>query len=234
LLTLSRSVENDFVGAPTGGMDQLAALECTEGHAMFCDMRAVVGEQVPLPLSADGLVILVVNTRAQHRHATGEYRARREACERAAELLGVDALRDVGVVDLPAALRALPTDTLRRCTKHIVTENDRVLHTVELLRDGRLDDIGPLLTASHFSLRDDYQVSIAELDVAVDTLLAAGALGARMTGGGFGGSVIALLDAHLLDATMQSVTAAFSRHDFTAPELLTARPSQGAHRVTAR
>jgi galactokinase len=233
LLTLTRSVENDFVGAPTGGMDQLAALECTEGQALFCDMRTVVGEQVPLPVDAAGLTILVVNTRAQHRHATGEYRARREACEQAAELLGVDALRDVAVADLPAALSTLPTDTLRGCTRHIVTENDRVLRTVELLRAGRLDAIGPLLTASHVSLRDDYRVSIPELDVAVDTLLDAGALGARMTGGGFGGSVIALLDAHLVASATQSVTAAFSGHGFTAPEVFTARPSQGAHRVQA-
>jgi galactokinase len=231
LLTLTRNVENDFVGAPTGGMDQLAALECTEGHALFCDMRTVVGEQVPLPVGAAGLAILVVNTRAQHRHATGEYRARREACEQAAALLGVAALRDVGVADLPAALSALPSDNLRMCTRHIVTENDRVLRTVELLRDDQLNAIGPLLTASHVSLRDDYRVSIAELDVAVDTLLEAGALGARMTGGGFGGSVIALLDAQVVDAATQAVTAAFSRHEFTAPAVFTAGPSRGAHRV---
>jgi galactokinase len=125
----------------------------------------------------------------------------------------------------------LPTETLRGCTRHIVTENDRVLRTVELLRAGQLDAIGPLLTESHASLRDDYRVSIAELDVAVETLLAAGALGARMTGGGFGGSVIALLHEHLVDAARQAVTAAFARQDFTSPVAFTARPSRGAHRV---
>jgi galactokinase len=231
LLTLTRNVENDFVGAPTGGMDQLAALYCNEGHALFCDMRTVVGEQVPLPIDDDGLAIVVVNTRAQHQHATGEYRARREACEQAADLLGVDALRDITMADLPAALRTLPTETLRGCTRHVVTENDRVLRTVELLQAGRLGDIGALLTASHVSLRDDYRVSIAELDVAVDTLLAAGALGARMTGGGFGGSVIALLDERLVNAATQGVTAAFAGHNFTAPVAFTARPSRGARRV---
>lgn len=233
LLTLTRDVENDFVGAPTGGMDQLAALDCTPGNALFCDMRTVVGEQVPLPLGDAGLAVLVVNTRAQHRHATGEYRARREACEQAAQLLGVAALRDVSMADLPAALGLLPNDTLRDCTRHIVTENDRVLRTVELLRAGRLDAIGPLLSASHVSLRDDYRVSIAELDIAVDTLLAAGALGARMTGGGFGGSVIGLLDTELVEAATQAVTAAFAQHEFTAPVAFTARPSQGAHRVAS-
>jgi galactokinase len=233
LLTLTRSVENDFVGAPTGGMDQLAALNCTPGHALFCDMRTVVGEQVPLPLDTAGLAILVVDTRAQHRHATGEYRARREACEQAADLLGVDALRDIAITDLPAALCSLPNETLRGCTRHIVTENDRVQRTVELLRAGRLSAIGALLTDSHVSLRDDYRVSIAELDVAVDTMLAAGALGARLTGGGFGGSVIALLDAGLVHAATQAVTAAFADHDFATPRAFTARPSRGAHRVRA-
>ncbi|MEP7178032.1 MAG: galactokinase [Pseudonocardiales bacterium] len=232
LLGLTREVENDFVGAPTGGMDQLAALNCTEGNALFCDMRTVVGEQVPLPVEADGLAIVVVNTRAQHQHATGEYRARREACEQAAELLDVHALRDVPITDLPAALSTLPTETLRGVTRHVVTENDRVLRTVELLRADRLAAIGPLLSESHASLRDDYRVSIAELDVAVDTLLATGALGARMTGGGFGGSVIALLDAGRVDAASHAVTSAFADHDFTAPEAFTARPSRGAHRVT--
>jgi galactokinase len=231
LLTLTRDVENDFVGAPTGGMDQLAALECTPGNALFCDMRTVVGEQVPLPLATAGLTILVVNTRAQHRHATGEYQARRKACERAADLLGVSALRDVAVADLPAALSTLPTDALRGCTRHVVTENDRVLRTVELLRAGRLEAVGPLLSASHVSLRDDYRVSIDELDVAVDTLLGVGALGARMTGGGFGGSVIGLLDAQLVDAATQAVTAAFDSREFTAPVTFTAQPSRGAHRV---
>ncbi|MEP7019624.1 MAG: galactokinase [Pseudonocardiales bacterium] len=231
LLSLSRRVENHFVGAPTGGMDQLATLNCTEDHALFCDMRTVVGEQVPLRLDADGLSVLVVNTRAQHRHATGQYRARREACERAAGLLGVSALRDVGVDDLDAALSALPDETLRGCVKHVITENERVLRTTELLRAGRLRDIGPQLSASHASLRDNYRVSISELDVAVEAMLAVGALGARMTGGGFGGSIIALLDNSLVPVATQAVTAAFAHRDFTAPAVFSAIPSRGAHRV---
>jgi galactokinase len=231
LLELTRRVENDFVGAPTGGMDQLAALTCTPGNALFCDMRTLVGEQVPLPIDAEGLAILVVDTRAQHRHATGEYRARREACERAAELLGVRALRDIDVEGLPAALAELPNDEMRRCTRHVVTENDRVLQTVQLLHGGRLRGIGPLLTASHDSLRDDYRVSIAELDVAVEALLSAGALGARMTGGGFGGSVIALLETDLVEAATTAVRAAYRQHEFTEPGAFTVRPSGGAQRV---
>jgi galactokinase len=230
LLELTRSVENDYVGAPTGGMDQLAALQCTDGHALFCDMRTLGVEQVPLPLESGGLTILVIDTRAEHRHADGEYRQRRAGCERAAALLGVPALRDVAVSELAAALAALPDDELRRYTRHIVTENDRVLQTVELLRAGLVREIGPLLTESHVSMRDDYRITIAELDVAVDTLLTAGAFGARMTGGGFGGCVIALIPVELAAPAVTAVRAAFDRRGFTAPADFTARPSAGAHR----
>jgi galactokinase len=231
LLAVTRRVENDFVGAPTGGMDQLATLNCTAGHALLCDMRTLDVEQVPLDVDAAGLAILVVDTRAEHRHASGEYRARRAGCERAAQLLGVAALRDVPLAGLESALAALPTDELQRYTRHIVTENSRVLDTVALLRAGELERIGPLLTASHVSLRDDYQVSIPELDVAVEALLDTGALGARMTGGGFGGSVIGLLPADGVQAATSAVADAYGKHGFTPPAAFTARPSQGAHRL---
>jgi galactokinase len=231
LLELTRSVENDYVGAPTGGMDQLAALECADGHALFCDMRTLDVEQVPLPLETDGLTILVIDTKAEHRHADGEYRQRRAGCERAAALLGVDALRDVSVGELDAALAALPDDELRRYTRHIVTENDRVLRTVGLLQAGQVREVGPLLTESHVSMRDDYRITIDELDVAVDTLLGAGAYGARMTGGGFGGCVIALLPIELVEPAVAAVRAAFDERGFGAPADFTARPSAGAHRI---
>ncbi|MEO8889187.1 MAG: galactokinase, partial [Jatrophihabitantaceae bacterium] len=231
LLSVTRSVENDYVGAPTGGMDQLAALQCTAGNVLFCDMRALETEQVPLRLDADRLAILVIDTRAEHRHADGAYRERRAGCERAAVLLGVPALRDVGVADLDAALAALPTDELRRYTRHVVTENDRVLRTVDLLRAGQVRDIGPLLTESHVSMREDYRITSSELDVAVEVLLAAGAYGARMTGGGFGGCVIALLPSDLLEPAVVAVRAAFDAHGFTEPADFTVRPSAGAHRV---
>jgi galactokinase len=231
LLAVTRRVENDFVGAPTGGMDQLAALNCTAGHALLCDMRTLDVEQVPLDVDAAGLAILVVDTRAEHRHVSGEYRARRAGCERAAQLLGVAALRDVPLAELEPALAALPTDELRRYTRHIVTENARVLDTVALLRGGELARLGPLLSASHTSLRDDYQVSIPELDVAVEALADAGALGARMTGGGFGGSVIGLLPADGVEAAMSAVADAYAERGFAPPAAFTARPSQGAHRL---
>lgn len=231
LLAATRSAETEFVGAPTGGMDQLASLRCTAEHALFCDMASLATEQVPLDLPGAGLALLVVDTRAPHRHADGEYRLRREACERAAKTLGVPVLREIGMADLATALPKLPDDRLRRYARHIVTENDRVLTTVALLRAGRPEDIGPLLTASHESLRDDYRVSVPELDVAVEAALAAGALGARMTGGGFGGSVIALLPVDGVQDTVEAVRAAFARHGFGRPETFTCRPCRGAHRI---
>jgi galactokinase len=229
LLAITRSAENEFVGAPTGGLDQLAALYCTDGCALLCDMRSLEHRQVPFDLPAAGLAMLVIDTRSGHRHATGEYGARRAACERAAQLLGLDALRDLDLGGLPAALDALPDDVLRRCVRHVVTENDRVLHTVDLLDHGDVAGIGPLLTASHASLRDDYRVTIDELDVAVDTALAAGALGARMTGGGFGGSVIALVATDAVEACADAVVTTFAQRGFTAPEWFVAEPVAGAH-----
>ena len=227
LLAVTRRAENDFVGAPTGGMDQLAALRATEGHALFCDMRTLATEQVPLPLGE--LALLVVDTRAEHRHADGEYRRRREGCERAARELGLPALRDV--TDLEAALTKLADDEVRRYTRHVVTENQRVLRTVELLRRGDVAGIGPLLTASHASMRDDFRITGPELDLAAETLGDAGALGARLTGGGFGGCVIGLLRSADVAPAIEAVQAAFAKRGFAEPQAFTARPRRGAHRA---
>jgi galactokinase len=231
LLAITRSAENDFVGAPTGGMDQLAALRCEQGHALFCDMRTLTAQQVPFDLDAHGLAVLVIDTRAEHRHSDGEYRQRRAGCERAAELLGVTALRDIDPSGLDDALRRLPDDELRRYTRHVVTENERVLRTVELLSAGQLRAIGPLLDESHASMRDDYRITIPELDVAAEALVAAGALGARMTGGGFGGCVIALVEQSRAADAAVVVEAQFARHGFRAPAHFLARPSAGARRA---
>jgi galactokinase len=229
LLALTRSAENDFVGAPTGGMDQLASLRCTAGNALFCDMRSLTTEQVPFELG--DLTLLVVDTRAEHRHADGEYRRRREGCERAARRLGVRSLRDVDPDGLDAALGRLDDDELRRYTRHVVTENDRVLHTVAALRADDLAELGRLLTASHASMRDDFRITGPELDAAVDALLDAGALGARMTGGGFGGCVIGLLATAELDAATAAVRETFAARDFIEPHAFPAVPSRGAHRA---
>jgi galactokinase len=229
LVAVTHRTENDYVGAPTGGMDQMAALLGQADHVLLCDMRAWSTQQVPFDPAAAGLALLVVDTHARHRHADGEYAARRASCEKAAGLLGVSTLRDVS--DLEAALAQLQDDELRRRVRHIVTENDRVLHTVELLRAGRIRGIGPLLTASHVSMRDDYEITAPEVDTAVEALLGAGALGARMTGGGFGGCVIALVEHGRVRQATNAVQRAYRMRGFTPATAFTAQPSQGAHRI---
>jgi galactokinase len=235
LVDVTMRAENEFAGAPTGGLDQIAALQGVAGHALLCDFREIFehgGSPVPVPLDLDrtGHCVLVVDTRAEHRNADSEYAVRRDSCERAAATLGLASLRDV--VDLDDALRRLPDDDLRRCTRHVVTENERVLRTVDILREGRLVDIGPLLSASHRSLRDDYRVSCPELDLAVDALTGAGAVGARMTGGGFGGSAIGLIERARVATATEEVGRAFAAADFRAPVAFEVRPSRGARRVS--
>ncbi|GAA2754941.1 galactokinase [Actinopolymorpha rutila] len=229
LAGLAQRAENDFVGMPCGIMDQSASLLCTREHLLFLDTRTLGTEQVPFDLGAHGLALLVVDTRAPHRLVDGEYAARRRTCEEAAAKLGVRALRDVE--GLQAAMDQLSDTVVARRVRHVVTENARVLATVERLRTGSPRDIGPLLTASHESLRDDYEVTVPELDKAVEAALDAGALGARMTGGGFGGCVIALVDADAADTVAGRVTEAFAAAGFNAPSSFMAQPSQGARRI---
>jgi len=226
----AQQAENDFVGVPCGPMDQTASAAARAGSVLLFDTRAGSIEHIAFDPAAAGLQVLVIDTRVAHSLADGEYGRRRASCEQAARVLGVQWLRDIGVDDLPAALRALDSDVLRRRLRHVVTENDRVVNTVDLLRGGQVREIGPLLTASHTSLRDDYEVSCAELDLAVDSALATGALGARMTGGGFGGSVIALLPTERVDAAIQAVTGAFDAAGFGAPVSRNVAPAQGARR----
>ena len=230
LAVLAQRAENDFVGAPTGRMDQLASLRCTPGHAIFLDSRSLKVEQVPLDVASAGLRLLVANTRVNHDHAEGGYGERRAACERAAGLLGVTALRDVPADHLDAALARLPDDELRRRVRHVVTEDARVIEAVAALRTGGWTALGALMDASHASLRDDYEVSCEELDVAVAEARGAGALGARMTGGGFGGSAIALVPVDAVDAVAAAVTSAFADRGWTEPVVLEVSPSAGARR----
>jgi galactokinase len=224
---LAQRAENDYVGMPCGILDQSASILCVPGHALFLDCRSLQTEQIPFDLAAEGLAILVIDTRAPHRLVSGEYAARRAACEQAAAALGVPALRDATLADLSR----LTDDLLVRRARHAITENQRVLDTIALLRTGRHREIGPMLTASHASLRDDFEVTVAELDVAVAASLAAGAYGARMTGGGFGGCVIALIDADSSGAVADRVAKSFADHGFAAPATFRATPSGGAARL---
>ncbi|WP_406038155.1 galactokinase [Micromonospora sp. NBC_00898] len=228
---LAQRAENDYVGAPTGIMDQSAVIRCRAGHALFLDCRTESVEHIPFDLDAAGLAVLVIDSRAPHRHADGEYASRRKSCERAAAQLGVPALRDVSPDDLDAALARLDDDETRRRVRHVVTEDQRVLDTVALLRAGRVRDIGPLLTASHASMRDDFEITVPEIDTAVEAALAAGAYGARMTGGGFGGCVLALVEAAAADVVARAVVEAYAERDFAAPGTVTVLPSVGAHRT---
>jgi galactokinase len=229
LAALGRHAENDFVGAPTGVMDQLAVLLGETGHALLLDCREGTGVLVPLDVGAAGLELMVIDTRAQHELTDGGYGARRSSCEAAARALGVRSLRDVAG---PDALGRLADPLLRRRARHVVTENARVLQTAELLRAGELRRVGPLLTESHESLRRDFEVSWPEADVTVEAAIGAGACGARMTGGGFGGSVIALVPARMSADVAGAVTAVFARHRWRPPAIASGEPAAGARRLS--
>lgn len=230
LARIAQRAENEYVGVPCGLMDQMAVSVCHADHALFFDVRDDVREHVPFAPGSDGLAVLIVNTRAQHSHAGGEYAQRRRSCESAAAILGVPVLRDISSTQLDDALARLDDRELRMRTRHVVTENERVLTTVELLRARRLADIGPLLTASHTSLRDDFEVSCTELDATVEAALDAGALGARMTGGGFGGSAIALVTVADADDVTRAIEDEFSRRGFRAPQTISATVTSGVRR----
>ena len=234
LVELARRAENDFVGAPTGILDQSASVLCTAGHALFLDTRDRTSEQVPLDLAAAGLELLVVDSGVTHEHAGGGYGDRRRECELAAERLGVAFLREIDdVTGLEPLADGTPEGAvLLRRARHIVTENARVLEVVAALR-GEADPrtIGPILTAGHDSLRDDFEISVPMLDAIVESTTEAGAHGARMVGGGFGGSAIALVEADRMDAVLAAVRERFAREGQDQPRTFTAVPSAGARRV---
>jgi galactokinase len=229
IATMARSAEADYVGMPCGIMDQSASMLCEEGHALLLDCGSGESSLVPLDPAAAGLQIVMADTGVRHVLADGQYAARREQCQQAAELLGVAALREVTDVN---TLTALSDPVLVRRARHVVTENGRVTQAAALLRAGRLADCGGLLTASHASLRDDFEVSWPAADRAVEAALSAGALGARMTGGGFGGCVLVLVP----DDRHASVTGAIratlaDRGAQGGVWFLTAKPARGAREI---
>jgi galactokinase len=227
LARVGQLAENRAVGAPTGIMDQSASLLGEADSAVFLDCRSLVAEVVPLGFDTAGLAVLIIDTKVTHEHSTGGYASRRASCERGAHLLGVDSLRDLGVVDIARAAEVLDDETFRR-VRHVITENQRVLDTVRTLRESGPVAIGALLDASHASMRDDFEISVPELDLAVVAARGAGALGARMTGGGFGGSAIALTPHELIPAVSAAVRAAFAEAGFAAPDTFVVRAADGA------
>ncbi len=229
LARIVQRAENDYVGSPTGLLDQMAILHSRARHLSFFDARDLTVEPVECDPSSAGLELLVIDSNAPHQLVDGAYAARRQACEAAASRLGVDTLREIDDVD--AALAALADDSVtQRRARHVLTENQRVLDCVALIRGGWLADIGSLLTASHISMRDDFENTVPSVDLIVATSIEAGALGARMTGGGFGGAVIALVPAVRRGAVERAVTTAALGAGHAAPSYLTVVPSPGAGR----
>ncbi len=224
--------ENEVAGALTGGMDQSASLLCREGHALLLDCRSGETSHVPFDLAShgDGYVLLVTDTRATHALNDGQYEARRRVSEAAAAALGVESLRDVDPHHLEEALGRLTDDEQVRRVRHVVTEIARVRAAVEALEAGDLAAVGRLFDASHTSLRDDYEVSCPELDVSVEAARSAGAIGARMTGGGFGGSSIALLPVDAVEGAERAVADAFAERGWTAPRSFAVTPGTAASR----
>lgn len=229
LARVGRTAENEAVGAPTGIMDQMASMLGRADAAIFLDCRSLAAQVVDLGFADAGLQLVVIDTGVKHSHATGGYGERRAACERGAALMGVPALRDLSVSDLDRAESLMDDVTFRR-VRHVVTENQRVQDTVRTLRTDGPRAIGGLLQDSHASMRDDFEISVPELDTAVAAAMSAGAVGARMTGGGFGGAAIALVDDHLVDGVRDAAMAAFSASGFAPPTVFTVVPSAGAGR----
>ena len=226
---LAQRAENAYVGAPTGLLDQAASTLCHAGHGLFMDCRTLETAEVPLPLREQGVEILVLDTRTPHSHVDGEYGERRATCEQAAAILGIRALRDV--TELDAALARLPDERMRKRVRHVVTENDRTRAAMELAVKGNLAGIPSLLNESHASMRDDYEITVPTIDLAVETALAQGALGARMTGGGFGGCIIAWCPTGQTERIGTAIRDAFGKAGFQEPSWFTTAPSEGAGRL---
>lgn len=235
LAVLAQRAENAFVGVPCGVMDQMASACCTDGHALHLDTRNLTQRQVPFDLAAQGLRLLVVDTRVKHALGDGAYAERRAGCEAGARALGIGTLRDLPYDGLGAALDTLAEsgadESVVRYVRHVVSDNARVEQVIALLDAGDVRATGPVLTAGHVSLRDDLRVSCPELDLVVSTANAAGALGARMTGGGFGGSAIVLVEEADADAVTKSVLEAFTSAGYATPGVFPAVPSAGARRT---
>lgn len=231
----AKDAENLYVGVPTGSMDQVASFFGKAGHALFFDTRDDIIEAIPIDLDAKEFCFAIIDTRAKHALIDGGYAARRADCEAGSKLLGVKYLRDL--TDVDAALSLLDdkeaNEQVMRRVRHVLTENSRVLRAVAALKRDDLTELGKLMNESHFSLRDDFEVSCPELDVAVEAALQTGALGARMMGGGFGGSAIALIGTELIAKLETLVARQFESHGFAPPKVYLVTASKGAHIVSS-
>ncbi len=224
---LAQRAENDYVGAPTGLLDQLAILFAEPRRAQLIDFRDLTVAAVDFDPDSHGVALLLINSHATHQHAGGEYAARRASCERSAAQLGVASLRDIQHLG-PSALARLPDDVDVRRARHIVTENQRVLDCVDALRCNDFGEAARLWTASHASMRDDFQITTDHIDLIAEAAVAAGALGARMTGGGFGGCVIALSDTARAAAVGDGVRKALRDRGYREPTIVATHAGAGA------
>lgn len=245
LIESAMKSENDMAGASTGGLDQNASMRCTAGHALLLDCRPELTplentSQQPFDLGAHGLELLVVDTQAPHQLNDGQYAERRVCCEEAAKVLKVANLRvtadgiaksDDPFQSLKETLDALPDEVMKKRVRHVVTEIARVRSFVRAFANGQVEEAGRLFNASHDSLKADYEVTVPELDVAVDVARKNGAYGARMTGGGFGGSIIALVNSGESEKLAQLIADEFARQGFHAPRALAAVASDSARKV---
>ncbi|MGZ8179155.1 galactokinase [Williamsia sp. SKLECPSW1] len=225
---IAQRAENDFVGAPTGLLDQLASLHGEVDRALLIDFDSLTVEPVPFDPTTADVTLVVIDSHITHGHAGGEYAARRASCERAAADLGLPNLRSATPGHPDDVLAAVRDDVDRRRARHVLTENTRVLRVCESLRDGDLAAVGEMMDASHASMRDDFEITTPGIDLIAATARSAGALGARMTGGGFGGCVIALVETARVDTLVASVVAAAEHAGGPTPTAFTARAGRGA------
>jgi galactokinase len=233
LARLTQKAENQYVGVPCGIMDQSVSLMATQGSALLLDCRDLSTKNIPFDVASSGLELLIVDTQAHHALTDGGYAERRASCESVVAKLGITSLRELSMEQLENS-RGLLTETEFIRARHAVTEMKRVLECVDALSKSEFEKVGELINQSHASLRDDYTVSCPELDTAVEAALAAGALGSRMVGGGFGGSAIALIQASKTTETIRSIEKAFASKGFKAPRFFTSLPSQGAELLSRR
>jgi galactokinase len=233
LARLTQKAENQYVGVPCGIMDQSVSLMATQGSALLLDCRDLTTKNIPFDVASSGLELLIIDTQAHHALTDGGYAERRASCESAVAKLGITSLRELSMEQLENS-RGLLTETEFVRARHAVTEMKRVLECVDALSNSDFEKVGQLINQSHASLRDDYTVSCPELDTAVEAALAAGALGSRMVGGGFGGSAIALIQASKTTETIKAVEKAFASKGFKAPRFFTSLPSQGAELLSRR
>ncbi len=231
LARLTQKAENQYVGVPCGIMDQSVSLMATTGSALLLDCRDLSTRNIPFDVASSGLELLIIDTQAHHALTDGGYAERRASCESVAAKLGIKSMRELSMAQLDSAKESLTQVEYVRA-RHAVSEMQRVLDCVEALSKSDFVKVGELINQSHVSLRDDYTVSCPELDTAVDAALAAGGLGSRMVGGGFGGSAIALIEASKTEETIKAVEKAFADKKFKAPRFFTSLPSQGAEVIS--